>query len=149
MLYTHIVLGLIFAVLMPIAAMMFSFLRLWTKVNIKDLTAVEDAPPVEAQATRTRFEQAFENLPLMVLPPKGARVKLLVEDAFLADYCGAHQGDIGIVVDYSRLGADDNGVIVNWGKGTREDPDDNSGARCDLSELALYFDPTTIDERTR
>lgn len=143
MLYVHIMLGLIFAVLMPIAAMMFMFLRLWTKKNYLDFPASEDAPDVP----RTPLSpKGFENLPLMVRPSAGTQVKLLVEDSFLADYAHAHKGDIGIVVGNSRTSRDDRGLMVNWGKGFQDDPDDQSGVRTEMRELALYFEPESKND---
>lgn len=82
-------------------------------------------------------DEAIADLPLMSQPALGTPVKLLVEDAFLADYCFAPKATIGTVVGYSQLDADDTGLLVDWGQGTRENPDDKSGSRVDLREISL------------
>lgn len=62
-------------------------------------------------------------------PAIGSKVCLLRWDAYLSAYHGAGAGSIGTVVLYSRLGPDDDGVLIDWG--------DGQAVRSNLDEFAL------------
>jgi hypothetical protein len=68
---------------------------------------------------------------LVVAPPMGTPVVLIAESRYLREYHDAAPGQLGTVIEPSRLGGDDNGVLVDWGVRP------NDMVRMDLSELKL------------
>lgn len=68
---------------------------------------------------------------LLVPPPVGTTVALVKHTPYIAEYHGAGVGDLGTVIRHSRLNANDNGVLVNWGIRP------NDMVRMDLEELRL------------
>lgn len=88
---------------------------------------------------RLQIEALMEQLakrlaPIIVIeeapdrPQLGSTVRLLSDSWFLREFHHAAPGALGEVVEYSRLSADDDGVLVNWGDGV--------SVRANLDELA-------------
>jgi hypothetical protein len=84
------------------------------------------APRIEN--TRRDFEKDQH---LVVTPPVGTPVVLIGDSRYLKEYHGAEAGQLGTVIEPSRLGSGDTGVLVDWGVLP------NDRVRMDLNELRL------------
>jgi hypothetical protein len=87
-------------------------------------TAVTD----QLGRARHDFEKSHH---LVVTPAAGTPVVLIEDSYYLREYHGAPPGQRGTVIEPSRLGSGDTGVLVDWGVRP------NDMVRMDLNELKL------------
>lgn len=77
-------------------------------------------------------QRDFENEHhLIITPPVGTVVVLLTDSPYLREYHGARPGQMGTVIEHSRLKHEDTGMLVDW------DVRPNDCVRMDLDELRL------------
>lgn len=99
-----------------------------TVVKLKSLRHRQKEMSHNIEHEQRDFEKEHH---LIITPPVGTYVLLLADSSYLSEYHGARPGQIGTVIERSRLNSDDTGVLVDW------DLRPCRPVRMDLDELRL------------
>ena len=85
----------------------------------------------------------------MTRPAIGTTVRLITDSWYLRAYHHAGPGSIGEVTAWSRLGYDDDGVLIDWGHGGAVRSNADEYIVITDSDVAETLDPSAELERLR